>query len=40
MKYFIGYLLVFSIVLCKEHKEAKMPFMEYCRYFNYPVESH
>lgn len=22
------------------HPEAKMPFLKYCRYFNYPVEAH
>ena len=22
------------------HPEAKLSFMQYCRYFNYPVEAH
>lgn len=39
-------LLFFAFVLCamlahaKVHPEAKLPFLEYCKHFNYPAESH
>mgnify|MGYP002368527994 FL=1 len=34
---FLGCLLGAS---AKEHPEAKLPFMSYCQYFNYPVQQH
>lgn len=28
------------VALAKEHPEAKLAFMNYCQYFNYPVQQH
>lgn len=33
-------LLVIAAVTAKEHPEAKLAFMSYCQYFNYPVQQH
>lgn len=36
-------LTIISLILAvsaKLHPEAKLPFVEYCQYFNYPVEEH
>ena len=33
-------LFYYSSSSLKMHPEARLPFMDYCAYYNYPVESH
>jgi hypothetical protein len=33
-------LLLSVLVTADKHPEAKLPIMDYCKYFRYPVESH
>lgn len=36
----IFYIFLIATALCIFNKEARVPFPEYCEYFNYPVENH
>jgi pimeloyl-ACP methyl ester carboxylesterase len=40
MKYLFVILVLVPCVLSIEHPEATLPFAEYCKHFNYPVEVH
>lgn len=33
-------LTCFVLTLSKVHPEAKLPFLDYCKHFNYPAEAH
>lgn len=38
--YFATLVLIFIQSRGKVHPESKLPFLDYCRYFGYPAESH
>lgn len=40
MKVLLSLLLLLGLAFAKIHPEAKLPFMEYCKHFGYPVEQH
>ena len=38
--YIFTVLLLAGLALTKVHPEAKLYFLDYCRYYNYPAEAH
>jgi hypothetical protein len=40
MKYLFFLLVCLPCVFSIEHPEATLPFLKYCKHFNYPVEVH
>lgn len=38
--YILTFVLFFILTAAKIHPEAKLPFLEYCKHFGYPAESH
>ena len=37
---FLALAVFIVLIAAKEHPEAKLPFMDYCKFYNYPAQYH